>query len=123
MLPVSTERWILASGMACLLIAAILVNLILPRYAAIYADSGAALPALAGWLFDLRRALFVLPLSVPLSWWWLTRHLPGDAPPRARRRAAMIALTLGCGLAVLLVPLVIIAMYLAVIHLGDAIGG
>jgi len=123
MRPVSTERWMIASGMASLLVAAVLVNLILPRYAAIYAGAGTELPGLARWLFDVRHVLFATPLVVPFSWWWQTRNLPDDAPPRVRRRAATIALMFGCGLAVLLVPLVIIAMYLAVIHLGDAIGG
>ncbi len=123
MRPNIAEIWILGSGMVLLLVAAVLVNLILPRYAVIYAGAGTELPGLTQWLFHIRHGLFALPLLVPLAWWRLTRGVPQDAPPRVRRRAAMIALSIGCGLAALLVPLAIIAMYLAVIHLGDAIGG
>jgi type II secretory pathway component PulF len=123
MRPSTVEIWMLGSGMCALLVAALLVNLILPQFEPMFADFGAVLPAPTAFVLRFRYAFFLLPLLVPLTWWLLARRVAASPKPGARHAPALAALLLAIGLSVLIVPLVLIAMYLPIFRLADAVGG
>jgi type II secretory pathway component PulF len=119
--PNISETWILGSGMCTLLLTAIAVNLVVPRFQHIFVGAGASLPWLTALFVKHRHALFALPLLPPLLWWGLARST-GKASG-IRRHSAMIALLVALGLPLVVVALAIIAMYLPVFRIGDVIDG
>jgi type II secretory pathway component PulF len=120
--PNSSELWILGSGMCALLLTAIAVNLVVPRFEDIFAGAGASLPWLTAMFLAHRHALFALPLLPPLLLWWGVARGAGKASG-GRRHSAMTALLVALGLTLLVVPLAIIAMYLPIFRIGDVIDG
>jgi len=121
MRPNIAETWILGSGMGALLVAALVVNLIVPQFEDIFSGFGAELPWLTAVFVHHRRLFFLLPLLPPLLWWALARQ--AGASPEARRRSAVLALLLALGLTFVMVPLTIIAMYLPIFGLAGAVDG
>lgn len=121
MRPNSIEMWILGSGMGALLVAAVVVNLIVPQFQDIFDGFGADLPWLTGLFVKHRHALFLLPLLPPLLWWAMAR-MAGPAPD-ARRKSAVLALLLALGLTLVMVPLTIVAMYLPIFRLASVVDG
>jgi type II secretory pathway component PulF len=120
MRPSSAEVWMLGSGACSLLIAALLVNLILPQFEPMFADFGVVLPAPTAFVLRFRYGFFLLPLLVPLVWWLLARRVSASPKPGARHAPALAALLLAIGLSVLIVPLTLIAMYLPIFRFADA---
>ncbi|MGN6151048.1 MAG: hypothetical protein ACTHOH_03430 [Lysobacteraceae bacterium] len=121
MRPNISESWMLGSGMFALLLTAIAVNLVMPRFQDIFDRAGAPLPWLTSMFVEHRHALFLLPLLPPLLWWRLARAA-GQAPG-ARRPSLMVVLAIALGPTFVLVPLAIIAMYLPIFGLGAVIDG
>jgi type II secretory pathway component PulF len=122
MRPSIAEVWMLGSGVFSLLLAALLVNLILPQFEPMFAQFGVELPAPTAFVLRFRYAFFLLPLLVPLTWWLLARRVVASPKPGARHAPALVALLLAIGLSVLIVPLTLIAMYLPIFRLADAAG-
>jgi type II secretory pathway component PulF len=123
MRPSIAEIWMLGSGVCALLVAALLVNLILPQFEPMFAQFDATPPAPTAFVLRFRYAFFLLPLLVPLTWWLLARRVAASPKPGARHAPALAALILAIGLSVLIVPLALIAMYLPIFRLADAVGG
>ena len=74
MRPNIAETWILGSGMGALLVAALVVNLIVPQFEDVFRGFGAELPWLTTVFARHRRLFFLLPLLPPLLWWAMARH-------------------------------------------------
>ncbi|MFD0724771.1 hypothetical protein [Lysobacter brunescens] len=113
----TAQHALLAFGTLCALVAAIVVNLVVPQFDEVYRNFGADLPWLTRALLAGRWLLFGLPVLVLLAW-WLTPAVPGQP-----NRRGLVALLVGVGLPVVLVPLVVIGLYLPIFMLGDAVGG
>ncbi|MBL8261785.1 MAG: hypothetical protein JNM58_05105 [Xanthomonadaceae bacterium] len=107
----------LVTGMFCSLVAAIVVNLVVPQFDDVYRNFGAELPWLTRVLLAGRWFLFALPLVVLLTW-----KLTPDLPGRPNRRGVM-ALLIGIGLPVVLVPLVVIGLYMPIFGLAGVVDG
>ena len=110
------QHVLLASGVFCSLVAAIVVNLAVPRFDEIYRNFGAELPWFTRMLLAGRWLLFALP-GIALLAWWLTPVAPG----RPNRRG-LVALLVGVGLPLVLAPVVLIGLYLPVFMLPGTIG-
>ena len=121
MRPNIAETWILGSGMGALLVAALVVNLIVPQFEDMFRGFGAELPWLTAVFARHRHLFFLLPLLPPLLWWAMARH--AGASPQARRKLAVLALLLALGLTFVMVPLTIIAMYLPIFGLAGVVDG
>ena len=100
----------LAIGMVCCLVAAIVVNVAAPGFETIYRDFGVELPWLTRMLLAGRWFLFALPVSILLAW-WLARPVSGR--PDRRALVALICMAVP----VLLVPVVVIGLYLPIFTL------
>ena len=111
------QHALLAFGTLCALVAAIVVNLVVPQFDEVYRNFGADLPWLTRALLAGRWLLFTLPLLVLLAW-RLTPAVPGQPNQRG-----LVALLVGVGLPLVLVPVVVIGLYLPIFMLGDAVGG
>ena len=121
MRPNTSELWILGSGMVALLLTAVAVNLVMPRFQDIFDRAGAPLPWLTAMFVEHRHALFLLPLLPPLLWWRLARA--ASRSRGARRPSVMLVLAVALGPTFVLVPLAIIAMYLPIFGIAAVIDG
>ncbi|MBX3711725.1 MAG: hypothetical protein KF800_07175 [Lysobacter sp.] len=110
------QHALLVFGMLCSLVAAIVVNLVVPQFDEVYRNFGAELPWLTRALLAGRSLLLALPALVLLAW-WLTPAVPG----RPNRRG-LVALLVGVGLPLVLVPLVVIGLYLPIFGMAG-VGG
>jgi len=108
---------LLAIGTFCALLVAIVVNLVVPQFDEVFREFGAELPWLTRALLAGRWLLFALPVGVVLAW-WLTPVTPG----RPNRRG-LVALLVGVGVPLILVPLVVIGLYMPIFALAGAAGG
>lgn len=113
----TSQHVLLAFGMLCSLVAAIVVNLVVPGFDDMYRNFGAELPWLTRMLLAGRWLLFALP-AVTLLAWHLTPAVPGQPNKRG-----LVALLIGVGLPLVLVPLVVIGLYMPIFMLGDTVGG
>lgn len=113
----SVEIWMLAVGLFAATAMAVAVNLIVPQFEEMLRNFGAELPLLTRLFVEGRYAFFGLPLIV-LAAWALT---PRRTPPGNER--GTVALVSGIGLAVILVPLCVIAVYLPIFRLAAAVEG
>ena len=110
------QHALLAFGMLCSLVAAIVVNLVVPQFDEVYRNFGAELPWLTHALLAGRWLLLALPVLVLLAW-WLTPVVPG----RPNRRG-LVALLVGVGLPLVLVPLVVTGLYMPIFGMAG-VGG
>ena len=113
----ATERWMLTTGLLVAIGIAAGVNLIVPRFEDVFQNFGAELPLLTRLFVEARYAFFGLPLIVLAAWAWTPRR----TPPGNER--GIIALVIGFGLGVILLPLCLIAMYLPIFRLAAAVDG
>ena len=111
------QHILLASGMLCSLVAAIVVNVVAPQFEEIYVNFGAELPWLTRMLIAGRWLLFALPVVVLLAW-KLTPAIPGRPNHRG-----VVALLIGIGLPLVLVPLVVIGLYMPIFGLAGVVDG
>jgi type II secretory pathway component PulF len=110
------QHALLVFGMLCSLVAAIVVNLVVPEFDEVYRNFGAELPWLTRMLLAGRWLLFALPGAALLAW-WLTPVVPG----RPNRRG-LVALLVGVCLPLALVPLVVIGLYMPIFDMAG-VGG
>lgn len=110
------QHALLVFGMLCSLVAAIVVNLVVPQFDEVYRNFGAELPWLTRALLAGRWLLLALPALVLLAW-WSTPAVPG----RPNRRG-LVALLVGIGLPLVLAPLVVIGLYLPIFGMAG-VGG
>jgi uncharacterized BrkB/YihY/UPF0761 family membrane protein len=111
------QHALLVFGMLCSLVAAIVVNVVVPQFDEVYRNFGAELPWLTRTLLAGRWLLFALPVVALLAW-WLTPVVPG----RPNRRG-LVALLVGVGLPLVLVPLVVIGLYMPIFDMAGTVGG
>lgn len=111
------QHALLAFGTLCALVAAIVVNLVVPQFDEVYRNFGAELPWLTRALLAGRWLLFALPVVVVLAW-WLTPVTPG----RPNRRG-LVALLVGVGLPLVLVPVVVIGLYMPIFAMAGVVDG
>lgn len=111
------QHALLAFGTLCALVAAIVVNLVVPQFDEAYRNLGAELPWLTRALLAGRWLLFALPVLVVVAW-WLTPVVPG----RPNRRG-LVALLVGVGLPLALVPVVVIGLYMPIFAMAGIVGG
>lgn len=108
---------LLVPGMLCSLVSAIVVNLVAVEFDEMYRNFGMELPWFTRMLLDGRYLLFALP-AVPLLAWHLTPAVPGQP-----NRRGLVALLIGIGLPLVLVPLIVISLYVPIFMLADTAGG
>jgi type II secretory pathway component PulF len=113
----TTERWLLAAGLLVAIATAAGVNLAVPKFEDVFQNFGAEVPLLTRLFVDARYALFGLPLIVVAAWAWTPRR----TPPGNER--GVVALLVGIGLGVVLLPLFLIAMYLPIFRLAGTVEG
>ena len=113
----TVEIWMLVAGLLAAVAIAVAVNLIVPQFEEMLRNFGAETPLLTRLFVDGRYVFFGLPLIV-LAGWALT---PRRTPPGNER--GIVALVLGIGLALILVPLCAIAVYLPIFRLAAAAEG
>lgn len=113
----TAEIWLLAAGLLATVAFAAGVNLVIPQFNDVFQNFGAELPLLTRMFLSGRYALFALPLIV-MTAWALT---PRRTPPGNER--GIVAVLVGIGLGVILLPLCVIAMYLPIFHLAGAVDG
>lgn len=119
----SSDAWMLGSGMVALLIAALMVNALVPQFSDLYTAFGADLPSLTSFFVEHRHGLLLLPALVPVSWIVLARFSVATPGQRAVNNPAFAALVFAIGIAVLLVPLTIFAMYLPIFRMAAIVDG
>lgn len=110
-----TELWMLVAGLLASLAMAAGVNLVVPQFEDMLKNFGAELPWITRLFVEYRHALFAMPLLV-LAAWALT---PRRTPPGNER--GVVALVVGIGLGILLLPLCLIAMYLPIFMLAGTV--
>jgi type II secretory pathway component PulF len=113
----TTDVWMLITGLLAVVVVALAVNLIVPQFEDVLRNFGAETPLLTRLFVNGRYAFFALPLMV-FAAWVLT---PRRTPPGNER--GIVALVLGVGLAVILVPLCVIAVYLPIFRMAAAAEG
>jgi uncharacterized membrane protein YhdT len=113
----TAEGWMLIAGVLAATAMAAGVNLVIPRFNDVFQNFGSDLPLITRLFVESRHAFFGLPLLV-LAAWVLT---PRRTPPGNER--GIVALVVGIGSAVLLLPLCLIAMYLPIFQLAGAVDG
>jgi uncharacterized membrane protein YhdT len=113
----ATERWMLATGLIAAIAIAAGVNLVVPQFEDVFRNFGAELPLLTRLFVEARYAFFCLPLIV-LAAWALTRR---RTPPGNER--GIVALVVGIGMGMILLPLCLIAMYLPIFRLAAMVEG
>lgn len=113
----ATERWMLSAGLLAAIAIAAGVNFIVPHFEDVFRNFGAELPLLTRLFVEARYAFFGLPLIVLAAWAWTPRR----TPPGNER--GIVALVIGVGLGVVLLPLCLIAMYLPIFQLGAMVDG
>ena len=113
----TSQHVMLVFGILCSLVAAIVVNLVVPQFDEMYRNFGAELPWLTRMLLAGRWLLFALPVVALLAW-RLTPTVPGQPNKRG-----LVALLVGVGLPLVLVPLVVIGLYMPIFMLADTVGG
>jgi type II secretory pathway component PulF len=113
----ATERWILFAGLLAAIAIAAGVNLIVPHFGHMLRNFDAELPLLTRLFLEARYAFFGLPLIVLATWAWTPRR----TPPSNER--GIVALVVGVGLSMVLLPLCLIAMYLPIFQLGAMVEG
>jgi type II secretory pathway component PulF len=113
----AAEIWMLICGLLAAIAIAAVVNLVIPQFDQVFRNFGAELPLLTRLFVAGRYALFGLPVLV-LAAWALT---PRRTPPGNER--GIVALVVGIGLGVILLPLCVIAMYLPIFQLAAVVGG
>ena len=113
----TVEIWMLVAGLLAAVAIAVAVNLSVPQLDEMLRQFGAEKPVLTRLFVEGRYAFFGLPLIV-LAGWALT---PRRTPPGNER--GIVALVLGIGLAVILLPLCVIAVYLPIFRLAATAEG
>lgn len=113
----TTELWMLIAGFLAAIAIAAGVNLIVPEFEDVFRNFGAELPLLTRLFVEARYAFFGLPLIVLAAFAWTPRR----TPPGNER--GIVALVIGLGLGVVLLPLCLIAMYLPIFRLAAAVDG
>lgn len=113
----AAERWMLATGFLAALAIAAGLNLVVPQFNDVLRNFGAEIPLLTRLFGEGRYAFFGLPLLV-LAAWALT---PRRAPPGNER--GIVALAVGIGSGVVLLPLCLIAMYLPIFKMAAVVDG
>lgn len=111
------QHVLLVFGMLCSLVAAIVVNLVVPQFDEVYRNFGAELPWLTRMLLAGRWLLFALPFAALLAW-WLTPAVPGQP-----NRRGLVAVLVGVGLPLVLVPLIVIGLYLPIFAMAGTVDG
>lgn len=111
------ELGMLIAALLAAVAIAVAVNLIVPQFEDVLRNFGAETPPLTRMFVEGRHAFFGLPLFV-FAAWVLT---PRRTPPGNER--GIVALVVGLGLGVILVPLSVIAMYLPIFRMAATAGG
>lgn len=113
----ATEHWMLTTGLLAAIAIAAGVNLVVPQFEDVFRNFGTELPLLTRLFVEARYAFFGLPLIV-LAVWALT---PRRTPPGNER--GIVALVVGIGMGMILLPLCLIAMYLPIFRLASMVEG
>lgn len=111
------QHALLVFGMLCSLVAAIVVNLVVPLFDGMYRNFGMEPPWLTRMLLAGRWLLFALP-SVALLAWWLTPVVPGRPNQRG-----LVALLVGVGLPLVLLPLIVYGLYMPIFAMAGTVSG
>jgi type II secretory pathway component PulF len=109
------EIWMLIAGLFAAIGIAAGVNLVVPQFDDVFRNFGAELPLLTRLFVEARYTFFGLPLIVLAAWAWTPRR----TPPGNER--GIVALVVGLGLGVVLLPLCLIAMYLPIFKLAAGV--
>lgn len=112
-----TERWMLTAGLLAAIAIAAGVNLVVPQFEEVFRNFGAELPLLTRLFVEARYAFFGLPLIVLVAW----ALTPRRTPPGNER--GIVALVVGIGMGMILLPLCLIAMYLPIFRLAAMVEG
>lgn len=102
---------LLLAGLVCALLTALVPTLVIPQFEEVFASFGATLPLPTRLMIELHPWLWLLPLpvvAVRLFW------------PRPRQRPLAACLLGACALG-LIIPLLILAMYLPILQLGQIV--
>ena len=113
----TTERWMLMTGLLAAIAIAAGVNLIIPLFENVFQNFGTELPLLTRLFLEGRHALFGLPLIVLAAW----AFTPRRTPPGNER--GIVALVVGIGVGVILLPLCVAAMYWPIFQLAHVVDG
>jgi len=98
-------------GLVCALLTALTPTIVIPQFQQVFSSFGAQLPLLTRIAIDQHLWLWLLSLLVIAVWlFW----------PRPKQRA-LAACLLGAGGLVIIIPLMILAMYLPIFQLGQAV--
>lgn len=108
----TTELWMLIAGLVAAFAIAVGVNLVVPQFEDVFRNFGAETPLLTRLFVEDRYVFFGLPLIVLAAFAWTPRR----TPPGNER--GIVALVIGLGLGVVLLPLCLIAMYLPIFRLA-----
>lgn len=107
----NTAIILLLTGIAAALLAALVPTLVVPQFQQVFASFGAELPLLTRLALEQHLWLWLLPVLVIAAWlFW----------PRPRQRS-LAACLVGAGGLAIIVPLLILAMYLPILQLGQAV--
>lgn len=113
----TTEIWMLIVGLIATIAIAAGVNLVVPQFEDVLKNFGAEIPLLTRLFVEGRYVFFGLPLIVLVAW----ALTPRRTPPGNER--GIVALVVGIGLGVILLPLCLIAMYLPIFQLAAVVEG
>jgi uncharacterized membrane protein YhdT len=113
----ATERWMLTAGLFAAIAIAAGVNFVVPQFEDVLRNFGAELPLLTRLFVEARYAFFGLPLIVLVAW----ALTPRRTPPGNER--GIVALVVGIGIGMILLPLCLIAMYLPIFRLAAMVEG
>lgn len=100
-----TELWMLIAGLLASLAMAVGVNLIVPQFEEVFQQFRTELPWLTRLFVEYRHALFAMPLLVLAAWALTPRRTPQG------NERGVVALVVGIGLGIPLLPPFVIAMY------------
>lgn len=98
-------------GLVCALLTALTPTMVIPQFQQVFSSFGAQLPLLTRIAIDQHLGLWLLPLLVIAVWLFWPR-------PKQRPLAACLV---GAGGLVIIIPLLILAMYLPIFQLGQAV--
>ena len=112
------EIWMLIVGLLAALAAAAGINVLVLQFMPMMENFGAEVPVFTRLFIDGRAFFWALPLIVLAIWAFIPRR---TVPPDNKR--GIVAMLAGIGLAVILLPLCLLAMYLPVFTLASTIDG
>ncbi len=113
----TAEGWMLATGFLAALAIAAGVNLVVPQFNDVLRNFGAEIPLLTRLFVEGRYAFFGLPVLVVAAW----ALTPRRTPPGNER--GIVALVVGIGSGIVVLPLCLIAMYLPIFQMAAVVDG